>query len=198
MLGCAPTAAASELRRCYISRSKQVHPDRAPAHARGAATAAFQQLAHAYDVLGQETLRSRYDDDARVKRKSRRRDDSEVVIDKALDRVGEMVATARTWWMLLVAELMRVRRVWRCFLRVRFWDLRGRVRLAFRVIRVILAVPVRVDRALRMRRERDRKAGKVRGASGGLLNERVRGMLEFIVGSELEDREEDEELMGAI
>jgi hypothetical protein len=163
-----------------------VHPDRAPAHARGAATAAFQRLAHAYDVLGKEGLRSRYD--ARMKR-----DDSVVVVEKALERVSEMMATARMCWMLLAAELLRVRRVGRGFLRVRFWDVKRRVRLAVRFVRVTLAVPVRVDRALRRRREREWKVGK-----GGLLNERVRVVLEFIVGNEVEDREEDRELMGTV
>ena len=36
-----------------------MHPDRVPIHMLGATAAAFQQLAHAYDVLGQESKWSR-------------------------------------------------------------------------------------------------------------------------------------------
>jgi len=74
------------------------------------------------------------------------------------------------------------------------------------LVKVTLAVPMRVDRALRLKEERERRAkeagwnaadgkydtieGKA-GRRGGILNDRVFRVLEFIVGESAEDPEAD-------
>lgn len=74
------------------------------------------------------------------------------------------------------------------------------------LVKVTLAIPVRVDRALRRRKEREWRAKEAaweaRGevgegvhgeGEGGVLSERVSKVLEFLVGSEVEDMPEDGE-----
>ena len=59
----------------------------------------------------------------------------------------------------------------------------GRGRGAWKLMRVTLAIPVRVDREVRRRRKR-----RVQGAEErGLLSEKIVRVLEFIVGKEVED-----------
>lgn len=80
------------------------------------------------------------------------------------------------------------------------------------LVRVTLAVPVRVDRALQRKEEREwsvKQAGwnavgvgikEMKGreieARKGLLNERVSRVLAFIAGDNMEDEEEDRDWMG--
>lgn len=88
----------------------------------------------------------------------------------------------------------RLRGLWK-------WDLVGRARMLILLVRVVVAVPVRVDRALRERVEseqRARKAGlEARGGGlegeeewrGGILNEKFCKVLEFIVGEAGKDQD---------
>lgn len=79
------------------------------------------------------------------------------------------------------------------------------------LVRVTLAVPVRVDRALQRKEEREWRAKQAgwnavgvkdqmegRGGKNGgyLLNERVSRVLAFIAGDKMEDEEEDRDWMG--
>ena len=84
-----------------------------------------------------------------------------------------------------------------------YFDVVGRTRLTFHLVRVTLAVPMRVDRALKQREEkawRAKSAGlQARGItpnpqmrSAGILNDRVSKVLEFIVGVAGEDEGADE------
>jgi len=83
-----------------------------------------------------------------------------------------------------------------------YFDVVGRMRVGMQLVRVTLAIPVRVDRALRRREEREWRAkragwesrgvgGEVKREGAVLLNERVCKVLEFIVGREVEDMPED-------
>lgn len=84
-----------------------------------------------------------------------------------------------------------------------YLDVVGRTRLTIHLVRVSLAVPMRVDRALKQREEKAWRA-KVAGlqAAGlsvmpnegraGILNERVSRVLEFIVGAAGTDEGVDE------
>lgn len=85
-----------------------------------------------------------------------------------------------------------------------YLDVVGRTRLTVHLVRVTLAVPMRVDRALRAREEkawRAKVAGlQARGLSGdevemgkaGILSERVGKVLQFIVGEAGRDESADE------
>ncbi|OSX72035.1 hypothetical protein BU14_0478s0003 [Porphyra umbilicalis] len=59
VLGVAPDASPAAIRRAYYLAAKQVHPDRNPNDP--AATAKFQALAEAYQILSDPDARSRYD-----------------------------------------------------------------------------------------------------------------------------------------
>jgi hypothetical protein len=59
VLGVEPEATSSEIKKAYYVLAKKNHPDRNPDNAE--AKAAFQRIAHAYEVLGDETLRATYD-----------------------------------------------------------------------------------------------------------------------------------------
>ncbi|CUS15038.1 unnamed protein product [Tuber aestivum] len=232
ILGAPRSSSPNDLRRCYIQRSKIIHPDRPPVHEES--TAAFQRLSHAYEILKKPPLRAHYDRETsrggggngggqgfkgavkgimseflsgefalvgRVMDKLNQEfpevvnDDTILAIEKAFNRIREMALTTRVYFVLMSIELSRIHRVSKKLLSLGYFDLIGRMRLTVRLARVTLAAPVRVDRALQRRREREyrvRKTGRdAAGRSGGgLLNDRVRSVLEFIVGSELEDTEE--------
>ncbi|KAG0637390.1 DnaJ domain-containing protein [Tuber brumale] len=231
ILGAPRSSSPNDLRRCYIQRSKVIHPDRPPTHEES--TAAFQRLSHAYEILKKPSLRAHYDRESscggggrqgfkgavkgimgeflsgelalvgRVMGKLNQEfpevvnDDTIVAIERAFNKMRDMALTTRTYFLLISIELSRIRRVSKKLLSLGYFDVIGRMRLTVQLARVTLAAPVRVDRALQRRREREyraRKAGcdAVGASSGGLLNDRVRGVLEFIVGSEIGDAEEDD------
>lgn len=124
-------------------------------------------------------------------------DNTIVAIERAFNKMREMTLTTRTYLLLLSIELSRIHRVSKKLLSLGYFDVIGRMRLTVQLVRVTLAAPVRVDRALQRRREREyqaRKAGydAAGASSGGLLNDRVRGVLEFIIGGEIEDAGEDD------
>jgi curved DNA-binding protein CbpA len=58
VLGVAATADARDIRRAYLRRVRQYHPDRDP---RPESTEHFHRVQAAYDELGDEVRRQRYD-----------------------------------------------------------------------------------------------------------------------------------------
>lgn len=133
----------------------------------------------------------------------------EVVInvEKSFIRIRELVLTTRTYALLIYIELGRIHRVQKRLMGLGYLDVVGRTRLTIHLVRVTLAVPMRVDRALKQREERAWRA-KTAGlqAAGihpvespgraGILNDRVSKVLEFIVGNAGEDDGDDEVWIG--
>jgi len=129
----------------------------------------------------------------------------EVVIgvERSFIRIRELVLTTRTYALLIYIELGRIRRVQKRLMCLGYFDVVGRAQLTIHLVRVTLAVPMRVDRALKQREEKAWRA-KVAGlqAKGitptekmrkaGILNDRVSRVLEFIVGAAGEDDGADE------
>lgn len=129
----------------------------------------------------------------------------EVVInvERSFIRIRELVLTTRTYALLIYIELGRIHRVQKRLMGLGYLDVVGRTRLTIHLVRVTLAVPIRVDRALKMREERAWRA-KVAGLQArgiepreemrkaGILNERVSKVLEFIVGNAGADEGADE------
>lgn len=129
----------------------------------------------------------------------------EVVInvERSFIRIRELVLTTRTYALLIYIELGRIRRVQKRLMGLGYMDVLGRTRLTIHLVRVTLAVPMRVDRALKQREEkawRAKSAGlQARGIipdeqrrSAGILNDRVSKVLEFIVGAAGNDEGADE------
>lgn len=114
-------------------------------------------------------------------------------VEKSFVRIRESVLTTKTYALLVYIELRRIHKVQRQLMGLGYLDVIGRARLTVHLVRVTLAVPVRVDRALRQREEREWRA-KTAGyyAAGltlpesprraGFLNEKVSRVLEFLVG----------------
>ncbi|KAI5844969.1 hypothetical protein DFP73DRAFT_37977 [Morchella snyderi] len=129
-----------------------------------------------------------------------------VAIERAFGRIRELILTTRTYALLISIELGRIHRVQKKLLSLGYFDVIGRVRLTMQLVRVTLAVPVRVDRALQRKEEREwraKQAGwtavgvKEHGNNGAyLLNEKVSRVLAFIAGDKMEDEEEDRDWMG--
>ncbi|KAB8297724.1 hypothetical protein EYC80_001526 [Monilinia laxa] len=115
-------------------------------------------------------------------------------VEIAFVKVRELVMRGRIWALLIYIEMRRIWRVQKRLMGLRRWDLVGKARMFVLLVRVVVAVPVRVDRALRERVEREQRARKAgletRGEGskgeeewrGGILNERVCKVLEFIIG----------------
>jgi hypothetical protein len=124
-------------------------------------------------------------------------------IERSFIRIREMVLTTRTYALLIYIELGRINRVQKQLMGLGYLDVLGRTRLTIHLVRVTLAVPMRVDRALRQREEKAWRA-KVAGLqarginpreetrSAGILNEKVSKVLEFIVGNAGNDEGADE------
>lgn len=253
VLGAPKDATASELRRCYLERSKMTHPDRLPYHE--SSTAAFQRLAFAYEILKSPSSRRIYDKASRQKGGGRRASTSaqslngdqtfrgaveamlyefmtgdfalvksliqslnrqypNLVSEDAIDgierswfRVRDLIISTRHYALLVSIELGRINRVQKKLRALGYFDVFGRIRMTAQLVKVTLAVPMRVDRALRLREERERRATEAgwnaaegmgfdtiegkSGRRGGILNERVFKVLEFIVGESAEDPEAD-------
>lgn len=126
-----------------------------------------------------------------------------ISVERSFIRIRELVLTTRTYALLIYIELGRIHRVQKRLMGLGYFDVVGRSRLTFHLIRVTLAVPVRVDRALKQREEkawRAKSAGlQARGItpdperrSAGILNDRVSKVLEFIVGVAGTDEGADE------
>lgn len=126
-----------------------------------------------------------------------------VNVERSFIRIRELVLTTRTYALLIYVELGRIHRVQKRLMGLGYLDVVGRTRLTIHLVRVTLAVPMRVDRALKEREEKAWRA-KVAGlqAAGvvptenmrnaGILNERVSKVLEFIVGAAGKDEGADE------
>lgn len=119
--------------------------------------------------------------------------DVTIHIEKSFMRIRELALTTRTVALLSIIELGRINRVQKRLMGLGYLDVVGRARLTIHLVRVTLAVPMRVDRALKQREERAwraRTAGlqaagiePVEGPGrAGILNDRVSRVLEFIVG----------------
>lgn len=131
---------------------------------------------------------------------------SEIIlnVERSFIRIRDLVLTTRTYALLIYIELGRIHRVQRELMELRYIDLIGRTKLSVHLIRVVLSVPMRVDRALKQREEKAWRA-KVAGlqargitpteveiGKAGILNERVSKVLEFIVGTAGKDEGADE------
>ncbi|KAJ8067770.1 hypothetical protein OCU04_003371 [Sclerotinia nivalis] len=125
-------------------------------------------------------------------------------IELAFIKVRELVMRGRVWALLIYIEMGRIWRVQKRLRSLGRWDLVGKAKMMVLLVRVVVAVPVRVDRALRERVEKERRAKKVEleaeglayeldseeeWIKGGILNERVCKVLEFIVGEAGNDEE---------
>jgi hypothetical protein len=127
-------------------------------------------------------------------------------IERSFHRLRDLILTTRSYALLVSIELGRINRAQKNLRALRYLDLVGRTRMTIRLVKVTLAVPMRVDRALRGKKEREaqaRRAGwnaagiaEEEVARGGILNERVLKVLEFIVGDGANDEEGDEEWKG--
>jgi hypothetical protein len=126
-----------------------------------------------------------------------------VGVERSFIRIRELVLTTRTYALLIYIELGRIRRVQKRLMDLGFFDFVGRAQLTIHLVRVTLAVPMRVDRALKQREEkawRAEMAGlQARGVTptpkvgrAGILNDRVSQVLEFIVGAAGKDEGADE------
>jgi hypothetical protein len=72
VLGVTTDATEKQLKTAYRMRSLKYHPDRKDGN-----TAAFQRIAHAYQILSDPDKRRAYDDGSDIKVKRGRRDDSD-------------------------------------------------------------------------------------------------------------------------
>lgn len=122
-------------------------------------------------------------------------------IEHSWTRVRELILTTRSYALLISIELGRIYRVQKKLRSLGYLDVIGRMRMSAQLVKVTLAVPMRVDRALRQKAHRERRAkqagwdavGLEPGSDkeGGILNEKVFKVLEFIVGSSADDEEAD-------
>ncbi|KAK6531220.1 hypothetical protein TWF281_008043 [Arthrobotrys megalospora] len=123
-------------------------------------------------------------------------------IEGAFFRIRQLVITTRVYAFLISIELGRIHRVQKRLMALGYFDVRGRVRVTMQLVRTTLAIPVRIELALRRRKEREWRA-KTAGWTaigrppeeemkvGGILNDRVFKVLELLVGSSAEDEAED-------
>lgn len=123
-------------------------------------------------------------------------------IERSFHRLRDLILTTRSYALLVSIELGRINRAQKNLRALSYLDVVGRLRLGVRLAKVTLAVPMRVDRALKMRKQREREARAAGWSAaglteeekerGGFLNERVARVLEFIVGNGADDEEGDE------
>ncbi|EPS36059.1 hypothetical protein H072_10470 [Dactylellina haptotyla CBS 200.50] len=123
-------------------------------------------------------------------------------IESAFFRIRQLIITTRVYAFLISIELGRIHRVQKRLMALGYFDVRGRVRVTMQLVRTTLAIPVRIELALRRRKEREWRA-KTAGWNaigrppeedmkvGGILNDRVFKVLELLVGSSAEDEAED-------
>ncbi|KAK6356263.1 hypothetical protein TWF718_000633 [Orbilia javanica] len=126
-------------------------------------------------------------------------------IESAFFKIRQLVITTRVYAFLISIELGRIHRVQKRLMALGYLDVRGRVRVTMQLVRTTLAIPVRIELALRRRKEREWRA-KTAGWNaigrppeeqeggnnvGGILNDRVFKVLELLVGSIAEDEAED-------
>ncbi|TGZ84823.1 DnaJ-domain-containing protein [Ascodesmis nigricans] len=120
-------------------------------------------------------------------------------VERSFTSLRNLCLTTSTYALLLYIELNRVHRVQKKLLSLGYFDVFGRLRCTMQLVKVTLAIPVRVDRALKRKQEREWKAKRAAWEAVGLeneqktvlLNERVYTVLEFIAGREVEDMPED-------
>ncbi|KAI9836618.1 MAG: hypothetical protein M1819_001252 [Sarea resinae] len=130
-----------------------------------------------------------------------------LTVERSFVRIRELVLTTRTYALLVYIELGRIHRVQKRLMGLGYLDVVGRLRLTVHLVRVTLAVPMRVDRALKAKEEKEwrARAAGLQAAGlplpqppemlgrAGILNDRVSKVLEFIVGEAGRDDEADQE-----
>lgn len=126
-------------------------------------------------------------------------------VESSFIKIRDLALKGRVYALIIYIEMGRIGRVVKELNQVGWLDVVGRTRLTFLLVRVTLAVPVRIDKALRIREERkwkrevERVNGGEQGTIGnmqlqkaGILNERVSKVLEFMVGAAGKDEGADE------
>lgn len=123
-------------------------------------------------------------------------------IDRSVVRTRKVVLGACTYTRLGYAELARIAKVLKRYQSLEYTDVVGGVRLTAHLVKVILAVPIRIDRKLKAgeeSRQRARTAGlhaagreQVQQSAEttnrvGILGRRVSKVLEYIVGDAKND-----------
>ncbi|TKA73253.1 hypothetical protein B0A49_03760 [Cryomyces minteri] len=208
ILGAPRTSSAIDIRRHYLDRSKICHPDKPPFHPDS--TSAFQRLAFAYEILKTPSSRRTYD---RASSRSTSSTTASTNPSIGAEHAYPYRATAQTLLDEFLSGDFGTVRAWLATAHQRYshWfsgpvvrsierglrtlDVLGRARVTLQLVRVTLAIPMRVDRAQKRRAEqrwRAKSAGlQAAGLSpppaaavstAGVLNERVVRVLEFIVG----------------
>jgi len=248
ILGAQRNTSPSDLRRCYLERSKIIHPDKPPFHP--LSTSAFQRLGFAFEILKTPSTRQTYDattsrhpqtalpdrtffltpsqtfqsavatilhdfitgDFAITRRYLNTLQRSYphlltpsfiVSIESSFVKIRELVLTTRIYALIIYIELSRIKRVTTKLNQLNWTDVVGRTKMTVHLVRVTLAVPMRVDKALKIREERawrdevekglrSAEQAKIGGGRAGILNERVSKVLEFMVGAAGKDEGADE------
>ncbi|KAI9848096.1 MAG: hypothetical protein M1837_001198 [Sclerophora amabilis] len=127
------------------------------------------------------------------------------VVLRSFVKIQEVLQSSKAYSLLMCIELGRIGRVTKGFNELRYTDVVGCLRLTIQLARVTLALPMRFDRALRLKAEKDMRA-KTAGMvalglpipeaskpPSGFLNDRVITVLEFIVGEAGHDEAADAE-----
>jgi hypothetical protein len=115
VLGVSSRADANELRRAYLDRAREAHPDRhvdASGAQRNEAERQMREVNEAWDVLGNPRRRHRYDLERMPENRFATRADGTMAADVAVDEIGEIDGTARLIrglpWMIVVVVLFAI------------------------------------------------------------------------------------------
>jgi hypothetical protein len=112
VLGVAPTAAADEVRRAYVSRARESHPDRyvdAPSADRLDAERRIREINEAWHVLGNPRRRRRYDLELQPAERFVTRSDGTVAEPIVFDEVDGTARLIRGLpWMIVVVVLFAI------------------------------------------------------------------------------------------
>ena len=112
VLGVAPNADAGELRRAYVSRARDTHPDRyidAPSAERASAESRMRELNEAWHVLGNPRRRRRYDLELMPAERFVSRNDgtvAEPIVFEDIDGTARLIRGLP--WILVVVVLLAI------------------------------------------------------------------------------------------
>ncbi|OLL25503.1 Chaperone protein dnaJ 49 [Neolecta irregularis DAH-3] len=117
-------------------------------------------------------------------------------VENSFKKLRELVTATQVYSVLFLVELHRVNRVQRHLRSLSYFDVVGRMRLTVQLVRVTLAIPMRIDRAIQQRYEQEARARRAGAASRGLtdftdeeypprtiLNDRVKRIIGTVVAS---------------